>query len=76
MKLRFLGLLAAIGLGSAAVLVYASQSRESATSMADCSDSEDCGACSLSAAPVAQVDDACCATETVTAPVAATVEKE
>jgi hypothetical protein len=77
MKLRFLGLLAALGIGSAAVLVYASQSRPSAASLSDCPADPSCSACPLGAEPVAAKDDGCCASEAApSVPVTATVEQE
>lgn len=64
MKLRFLGLLAVLGLVSAAVLVLVSYGRTGSASNAT-TGSADTGACILPAATTASVDatDGCCAAE-------------
>jgi hypothetical protein len=70
MKTRFLAFLGALAVGSAAVLVYASHSRQH-ESNASLNSAEDCSACEMSAAkptpPVAaslSSSSACCADET------------
>jgi hypothetical protein len=69
MKTRFLAFLAAVAVGSAAVLIYASQSREQHTN-ASLGAADDCSACEMSAAKPApavaaavSAMDGCCASE-------------
>jgi hypothetical protein len=69
MKIRFLAFLAAIAAGSAAVLIYASQSRQHHAN-ASLGNAEDCSACETSAARLAttapaalESTDSCCASE-------------
>jgi len=78
MKLRFLALLAAVATGSAAVLIYASNSRHDTANTTGAAH-DDCGACAMSAAKsegatIAKSDSSgCCASEVAAKPEVATL---
>jgi hypothetical protein len=70
MKIRFLAFLAAVAVGSAAVLIYAAQNKEK--SSASLSGAEDCSACEMSAtkpavAATVKSTDGCCLSQDATA---------